>query len=104
MNFRREQLENDPNWYTSIGEQFWKSNYRNKHFHAVCDQNGNCLDHYDEDDPHESLTSLIKHVAKNKKVQGVVAVTIAALLTDAVLYKGKFRKKAKKAIFSSELL
>lgn len=96
MNIRRDQIESDPNWEPSLGEQFWNYNYRNGHYHAVCDSTtGNCNVHYDKDDPHESFTSLVKHLLGNKKVQLLVGVVI----TDQILFDGKVRKKAKKVLF-----
>ena len=96
MNVKRDQIENDPNWYPSIGEQFWNNNYRSGNYHAVCDSmTGDCSVHYDDDDPHVSITSLAKHLLGNKKIQ----LLIAGLVVDQVLFKGKYRKKVKKAIF-----
>lgn len=93
---RKEDFEADPNWYPSIGEQFWNYNYRSGHDHVVCNSTtGECSTHYDKDDPHESISSLIKHLAENKTVQAIVG----ALVVDEIAFQGKYRKKVKKAIF-----
>ncbi len=76
---------NDPNWYISLGEDETKIHFSNKHYHAMIDPiTGNDSVHYDEDDPHESPESLIKHMSKSKKgkkvLQGIVAAGIAYFL------------------------
>ncbi|HJW19133.1 MAG TPA: hypothetical protein VJ571_01070 [Candidatus Nitrosotalea sp.] len=103
MPHRIEDFQNDPSWKPSMGERFWNKHFRKGKYHAVCDANtGNCSIHCDEDDPHESVTSLLKHLAKNKVVQGAVAtgvITGTALLLDEWLNEGKGRKAVKKTLF-----
>jgi len=76
---------NNPNWSLSLGEDYNKIHFRNKHYHAMIDPiTGNDSVHYDEDDPYESPESLIKHMSKSKKgkkvLQGIVVAGIAYLL------------------------
>ncbi|MGI0093302.1 MAG: hypothetical protein ACREA8_04300 [Nitrosotalea sp.] len=103
MSHRIEDFENDPSWKLSIGEKIWHKHFRKGKYHAVCDTTtGNCSIHHDEDDPHESLTSLLKHLAKNKAVQGAVATGLIAgtvLALDEWLNEGKGRKAVKKTLF-----
>ena len=77
---------NDPNWKLSLGEDYNKIHFRNKHDHLVFDPvTGNAPIHYDDIDPHESIESLLKHMwqsNKGKKVlKGIAAAGIAYLLT-----------------------
>lgn len=76
---------NDPNWQLSLGEDYNKIHFRNKHYHALFDPvTGNVPIHYDEIDPHESVESMLKHMWQSKKgrkvLKGIVAVGIAYLL------------------------
>jgi len=76
---------NDPNWSISLGEDYSKIHFRNKHLHVLVDPDtGEDSVHYDEIDPYESPEHLIKHMSqsdKGKKVlQGIVAGVIAYLL------------------------
>ena len=72
---------NDPNWYWSLGEDETKIHFRNKHYHAMIHpQTGVDAIHYDEDDPYESVESLIKHMSKSKKGLKVIQGTVAAIV------------------------
>ena len=79
-------LMNDPNWQLSLGEDYNKIHFRNKHYHTVFDPvTGNAPVHYDEIDPHESIDSLLKHMWQSKKgkkvLTGIAAAGIAHLLS-----------------------
>jgi len=72
---------NDPNWQLSLGEDYNKINFRNKHYHLVFDPvTGNAPIHYDEIDPHKSLESMLKHMWQSKKGRKVLkGAAIAAI-------------------------
>ena len=89
-------FQNDPSWQQSLGERFWDYNFRNGHYHAVCNSTtGYCSTHYDEHDPHESLQSLASHLLGNKWVQLMLAVG----LIDQVANGGKLRKSLTRSLF-----
>ena len=76
-----EYYENNPSWSPSLGQDITKIHFRNGHLHVVCDSNTNkCSEHYDEHDPHESVSSLLKHLATNKYVQAGVALGVIVCL------------------------
>lgn len=61
-----EDFRHNHNWYQSIGEKLDMVHFRSGHLHAECNPlTGYCQTHYDEYDPHESLTSLAKHLSGN---------------------------------------
>ena len=77
---------NDPNWSLSLGEDYDKIHFRNKHQHALIDpETGIDSIHYDEIDPHESVESLLKHMWQSKKgkkvLKGIAAASVAYLLS-----------------------
>ncbi|MCV0372752.1 MAG: hypothetical protein K5793_04270 [Nitrosarchaeum sp.] len=87
-----DNLENDPNWKRSIGEKLDKVHFRNGHYHAECDpKTGHCKIHYDEDDPHESVVSMLKHLADSNAGKGLLIVGGLAIL-DQIFAGGKVRK------------
>ena len=87
-----KDLENDPNWKSSVGEKLDKVHFRNGHYHAECDpKTGFCKVHYDEDDPHESITSLFKHLVDSKSGKGLLAVG-GVIFLDQIFTGGKIRK------------
>lgn len=93
---RIEDFQNDPSWYSSIGEQFWDYNFRSGHYHAVCDSmTDDCSIHYDKYDPYESLSSLVNHLANSKLVMGLVLLGLA----DELFNNGSLRKELKKSLF-----
>ena len=99
MSYRIEDFENDPAWTSSLGEKLGMIHFRNGHWHAECDPaTGLCTIHYDEHDPHESPTSLAKHMSESKLGAGVLLVGAIAVL-DHIFNDGKLRKKAKKFLF-----
>ena len=76
---------NDPNWQPSLGEDYNKIHFRNKHYHLEFDPvTGNTPIHYDDIDPHESLESMLKHMWQSNKgrkvLTGVALGAIAYLL------------------------
>ena len=76
-------------WYQSMGEKFWKTHRRNAHWHEETDiLTGQRSVHYDKYDPHESLPSLILHLATNKWIQ----LAVVAVAGDAIFNKGKGRQ------------
>lgn len=82
MECRIENLQCDPSWKPSLGEKLGMIHYRKNHWHAECDPNtGICYLHYDEHDPHESLTSLVKHMAASN-LGSVVLLGTAVLALD----------------------
>ena len=87
-----KDLQNNPNWIPSIGEKLDKVHFRNGHLHAECDPNtGFCKIHRDKDDPHESLTSLFKHLLDSKSGKGLLVVGGVVVL-DQIFTGGKIRK------------
>lgn len=63
MYYHIQDFENDPDWKPSLGEALGKVHFRNGHYHAVCDPATEwCTVHYDEHDPHESVSSLLSHM------------------------------------------
>ena len=77
---------NDPRWRRSVGEKLDKVHFRNGHWHAECDSlTGSCSNHYDEHDPYESVTELIRHVWKSDLgkalIVGGVALGVAYVAT-----------------------
>ena len=93
---RIEDFQNDPSWKQSLGERFWDKHFRNGHYHAVCDSTtGYCSTHYDKDDPHESLQSLVSHILDNKWVQ----LALVAGVIDHVANDGKLRKSLTRSLF-----
>ena len=76
---------NDPNWQLSLGEDYNKIHFRNKHNHLVFDPvTGNAPIHYDDIDPHESIESMLKHMWQSKKgrkvLKGAAVAAIAYFL------------------------
>jgi len=89
---RIEDFEDDPSWKSSIGEKLDKIHFRNGHYHAECDpETGYCKIHYDKDDPHESLTSLVNHVADSNSGKALIVVVGVAIL-DQIFTGGQIRK------------
>ena len=98
MSYRIEDLENDPNWKSSLGEKLGKIHFRNGHYHAVCDpRTGMCDVHYDPIDPHESLVSLVKHMDQSNLGKFVI-YSILGLIADQVLTNGTIRKSIIKSL------
>lgn len=86
-----EDFQNDPAWIPSLGEKLGKIHFRSGHYHAECDPNtGFCEIHYDEDDPYESVPSLINHMSVSKLGKVVLVVGIAAIL-DQIFTGGQVR-------------
>ena len=89
---RIEDFERDPSWKRSFGEKLDKIHFRNGHYHAECDpETGYCKVHYDKDDPHESLTSLVNHVVDSNSGKALLVVAGVAIL-DQIFSGGKIRK------------
>ena len=79
-------LIKDPNWQLSLGEDYNKIHFRNKHYHTVFDPvTGNAPIHYDQIDPHESIDTMLDHMWHSKKgkevLTGIALVGIAYLLS-----------------------
>ena len=92
MTYRIEDFENDPSWTPSFGEKLGMIHYRNGHWHAECDPNTRiCTIHYDEHDPSESPTSLVKHMSQSNLGAGVLVIGAIAVL-DHIFNHGKLRK------------
>ncbi len=99
MECRIEDIQNDPTWTPSLGEKLGMIHYRSGHWHAECDpQTGTCKLHYDKDDPHESPTSLVKHMGESNLGIAVLVVGALAIL-DEIFNGGNLRKEVKKSIF-----
>ena len=78
---------NDPNWSLSLGEDYGKIHFRNKHYHALIDpETGIDSVHYDEIDPYESPESLLKHMWQSKKGRKVIK---GAITTGVAYFLGK---------------
>lgn len=98
MVYRIEDFQNDPSWTRSLGEKLGMIHFRNGHLHAECDpKTGTCTIHHDEDDPHESLTSLIKHMA-DSNLGLAVLVTLGLGIADQALTGGQIRKTLLKSL------
>jgi len=83
-----DYYRNDPNWHHSFGEKIAFQHFRNGHWHAECDPySGYCSTHYDEIDPYNSLTDMLKHVWQSKLgklfLVGVSALLFSKLLEDS---------------------
>ncbi len=89
---RIEDIENNPDWIRSIGEKLDKIHFRNGHHHAECDpETGFCKIHYDKDDPHESLTSLLNHLVDSNSGKVLLGIVGVAVL-DQIFTGGQIRK------------
>lgn len=98
MNYRIEDFQNDPSWKLSLGEKIGKIHYRNEHWHAEIDPSTGYSDiHYDEIDPHESPTSLVKHMNQSK-LGKTALIAGAGLILDQLLTGGKVRKSFVKSL------
>ena len=86
------QLENDPAWSRSLGEKLDKIHFRKGKMHAECNPVTEvCKIHHDRTDPHESIPSLLIHMAQSNGGKIVLGV-IAAGILDQVLTGGMVRK------------
>lgn len=86
------RIAGDPSWKRSIGEKLDKIHFRNGHYHAECDpKTGFCKIHHDKDDPHESLTSLVKHLADSNSGKILLGIGGVAIL-DQIFTGGELRK------------
>lgn len=78
-------LINDPNWIQSFGEKLGMIHFRNGHQHVECDPcTGFCSVHFDEYDPRESISSLLKHMW-NSDLGKLVLVGVGGLLMKKLL-------------------
>lgn len=92
MTYTIKQLENDANWSRSLGEKLNKVHFRKGNLHAECDTvTGICEIHQDKTDPHESISSLIKHMAESNGGKVVLGVVVAGIL-DQIFTGGTIRK------------
>lgn len=92
MTFTIKQLENDSAWSRSLGEKLNKIHFRKGNLHAECDADtGICKIHQDKTDPHESISSLLKHMAESNGDKVVLGVVAAGIL-DQVFTGGAIRK------------
>ena len=92
-----KDFQRDPNWTQSFGEKLSMIHFRNDHWHAECDSiTGSCKIHYDKDDPHESVESLLKHMANSNLGATVLVVAVIGVL-DQIFTGGQLRK----SLFSS---
>lgn len=92
MTFTIKQLKEDPTWSRSLGEKLDKIHFRKGNLHAECDATtGICKIHHDKHDPHESISSLLKHMAESNGGKVVLGVIVAGVL-DQVLTGGTIRK------------
>ncbi len=87
-----KDFQRDPAWSQSLGEKLSMTHFRNGHWHAECNSaTGICKIHYDKDDPHNSVESLLKHMAESRL--GATVLVIAGIgILDQVLTGGKIRK------------
>lgn len=76
-----EDLQSDPNWKISLGEKLNMIHLRRGHEHAECELNtGICSTHFDEHDPYQSVSSLLKHLWNSKTGKFVlIGASILAL-------------------------
>ena len=89
MTFTIKQLENDPAWSHSLGEKLHKIHFRKGKLHAECDPStGICRIHQDRADPHESMLSLLTHMAQSNGGKIVLGVIVAGILDQAFYRRG----------------
>ena len=87
-----KDLEKDPNWIPSLGENLDKVHFRNGHWHAEIDPKTGLGDiHYDKYDPNESASSLVDHVWESNTGK-VVMITAAVGILDHFFNDGNLRK------------
>ncbi len=87
-----QDFQQDPSWIQSLGEKLTMIHFRNEHWHAECNTfTGECKIHYDEDDPHESVTSLVNHMA-NSNLGLTVLVVAGVGILDQIFTGGQLRK------------
>jgi len=96
---RIDDYVRDPNWYFSLGQDLTKTHFRNRHYHTTCDPStGICsLPHYDNHDPHESLSELLKHMWESKLGKKVL-VGGGLVIADQLLTGGLLRKSIIKSL------
>ncbi len=98
MGYRIEDLENDPLWVRSIGEKLGKIHFRKGLSHAECDpKTGFCSIHYDKHNPHESITSLVKHLGDSNSGKIVLGIVVVGIL-DQIFLGGAIRKSLLKSL------
>ncbi len=82
MTITIKQLENNPEWKRSLGEKIDKIHFRKGNMHAECNvDTGICKIHQDKKDPHESISSLLKHMAESNGGKVVLGVVVAGILS-----------------------
>ena len=92
VNYTIKDFGNDPTWTRSIGEKLGIIHFRNGHWHAECEPpTGICKIHYDKHDPHESMTSLIKHML-DSYLGTVVLVSAGIAVLDQIFTGGQIRR------------
>ncbi|PJC50526.1 MAG: hypothetical protein CO032_04320 [Nitrosopumilales archaeon CG_4_9_14_0_2_um_filter_34_16] len=92
MTLTIKQLERDSTWKRSLGEKLGKIHFRKGNLHAECNPTtGICEIHRDKTDPHESISSLLKHMSESNGGKVVLGVIVVGIL-DQVLTGGAIRK------------
>ena len=87
-----KDFQRDPAWSQSLGEKLSMTHFRNGNWHAECNSvTGACKIHYDKDDPHKSVESLVKHMAGSPIGATVLAIAGIGIL-DQLLTGGQIRK------------
>ncbi len=96
MRYKIGNFENESSWILSLGEKLGKIHFRKGHLHAECDpKTGFCSIHEDRHDPHESATSLVKHMADSNSGKVILGVVLVGIL-DQILTGGTIRKSLMK--------
>jgi len=87
-----QDFQQDPSWTQSLGEKLTMIHFRNGHWHAEYNSfTDKCKIHYDKDDPHKSVTSLVNHMADSNLGLSVLAVVGVGIL-DQIFTGGQLRK------------
>lgn len=87
-----QDFQRDPSWIQSLGEKLTMIHFRNGHWHAEYNlSTDECKIHYDKIDPHESITSLVSHMA-NSNLGLTVLVVVGVGILDQIFTGGQFRK------------
>ncbi|CAD6368624.1 hypothetical protein NMT12_120112 [metagenome] len=87
-----KDFQRDPAWSSSLGEKLSMIHFRNGHWHAECNSvTGICKIHYDKDNPHESVDSLLKHMSDSNLGAAVLLIGGLGVL-DQIFTGGQVRK------------
>lgn len=95
----RWEIENDPSWKPSLGDDITKLHWRKGRLHATCRPNETmCEMHEDKYDPHDFPTGTVKHLWDWNKLgaMGIGIITLYAL--DQLFNDGRLARKVKREL------